>query len=87
MRSGLAPIYPAALFTRTPLSIKSVEYRLQTLRNSVNVCLLPINFLTRSKKVNSSCDGAKENDGGIGSGSAGTSVGETAGASVELGFT
>jgi len=46
------------------------------------VFLLLINFFTRSKKASSSELAAVVVDGGIGSGSAGTNVGETGATSV-----
>src|SRR4051794_39955617 len=63
------------------LSIRSCENKLQSLRNSFIVFLLPMYFLTRSKKASSSCVGLVVLVGGKGSGRAGVKVGETGGPS------
>ena len=71
----------ATLCTRTFLSIRSWEKRLQSFKNSFIVCLFPMNFLTRSKNAISSVVAPDVIVGGNGSGRAGVSVGDTAGAS------
>jgi hypothetical protein len=61
--------------------MRSCENKLQSFKNSFIVDLLPIYFLTRSKKASSSDEAAEVEVGGRGSGRTGVKVGETAGTS------
>ncbi len=74
------------LCTRTFLSMRSCENKLQSFKNSFIVDLLLMNSFTRSKNASSSEVAAEVEVGGRGSGKMGVRVGETAGASCAFGL-
>ena len=68
-----------ARWTSTVRSTRSWLKRLQSLRNSLKVFLLLMDFLARSKKLSSSLVAALDVVGGMGEGRAGMSVGDAGG--------
>lgn len=74
------------LWTRTFLSMRSCENRLQSFKNSFIVDLFAMYFFTRSKNASSSEVAVDVEVGASGSGIIGVSVGDTAGASGAIGL-